>query len=76
MPRNWSEAASEGNGPVPRQDEFGPDQPTLVDVYRRFEECFGTQLKIIKSCFGQQEKKLDQLMDEMRGTRQRVASLE
>ena len=31
MPRNWSKAVPEGNGPVPQQEEFGPDQPTLAD---------------------------------------------
>ena len=33
MPRKESMAVPEGIGPVPRQ-EFGPDQPTLADVYR------------------------------------------
>ena len=37
MPRNWIKAVSEDNGPVPHQDEFRPDQPTLVDVSRLFE---------------------------------------
>ena len=33
MPRKESKAVHEGNGPVHRQEEFGSDQPTLVDVY-------------------------------------------
>ena len=31
MPRNWSKAVLEGNGPVPQQEEFGPDHPTLAN---------------------------------------------
>ena len=65
MPRNWSKAVPEGNGPVPQQEEFGSDQPTLVDVYRLFEERFVRQLKI-----------MDELVEEMRATEQRSASLE
>ena len=38
MPRNWSKAVPEGNGLAPQQEEFGPDKPTLADVYRLFEE--------------------------------------
>ena len=34
MPRKESEAVLEGNGPVPRQEELEPDQPTLADLYR------------------------------------------
>ena len=37
MPRNWSKAVPEGNGPVPQQEQLGSDQPTLADVYRLFE---------------------------------------
>ena len=40
MPRNWSEAIPEGNGPVPQQEKFESDRPTLADVYRRIEELF------------------------------------
>ena len=38
MPRNWSKAVPEGNGPVPQQVEFGPDQPTLANMHRLFKE--------------------------------------
>ena len=31
MLRKESEAVPEGNGPVPRQEEFGSGQPTRVD---------------------------------------------
>ena len=67
MLRNWSKAIPEDNGPVPRQEELGPDQPTLADVYRLFEESLFRQLRIMKSRFRQQEEKLDKLADEMRG---------
>ena len=76
IPRNWSKAVPKGNGPVPQQEEFGPDQPTLADVYRLFEESFDRQLKIMKSRFDQQEKKLNEFMEEIRTTEQRSASLE
>ena len=49
MLRKESEAVYEGNGPVPRQEEFGPDQPTLTDVYRLFEKRFERELKGVKS---------------------------
>ena len=75
MPRNWSKAVHEGNGPVPQQEEFGSDQPTLADVYRLFGESFDIRLKIMKSRFAQQEKKLNEFMEEMRATEQRSASL-
>ena len=35
-----SEAVHEGNGPIPQQEEFGSDEPTLADVYRMFKERF------------------------------------
>ena len=76
MPRNWSKAAPEGNGPAPHQKEFGPDQPTLADVYRLFEERLDRQLKLRESRFDQQDKKLDELMEKTREPRQRSASLE
>ena len=77
MPQNWSKAVSEGNGPLPPQEQLGPDQPTLADVYRLFEEIFERQLlKQIKSRFNQQGKKLDEFMEDMRATEQRSASLE
>ena len=34
MPRNGSKAVLEDNGPVPQQEEFGSDKPTLAGVYR------------------------------------------
>ena len=69
MSRNWSKAIPEGIGLVPQQEEFVSDQPALADVYRLFEESFDRWLKIMKSRFGQQEKKL-------RATERRSASLE
>ena len=76
MPRNWSEAVPQGNGPVPRHEEFGPDQSTLADVYRLYEESFDRQLKIGMNRFRQQEKNLDEMVEGMRETDQRAASLE
>ena len=71
MPRNWSKAVPEGNGPVPQQEEFGPDQPTLADVYRLFEERFERQLKEVKSHLN----KIDELADKMRAAKQHLAGL-
>ena len=51
MPQKESEAVPEGNDPIPRQEEFGSDQPTLAGVYRLFEESFDIRLKIMQSCF-------------------------
>ena len=65
-----------GNGPVPQQEEFGPNQPTQVEVYRRFEERFDRLLKLTNSRFDQQDENLNQLLEEMRATEQRSASLE
>ena len=55
MPRKQGKAVPEGNGPVPQQDEFGPDQPTLVDIYRLLEERFDRQLNLMKSHFDQRQ---------------------
>ena len=79
MPRKESETAPEGNGSIPRQEEFGPDQSTLADVYRFFKERLDQSDRYrdgMKSHFDQQEKKLKELMEMTRGTNQRVASLE
>ena len=38
MLRKASEAISEGNGPIPRQEEFGSGQPTLADAFREMKE--------------------------------------
>ena len=46
-----------------------------MNIYRLLEERFDRRLKIMKSCFDQQEKKLNELI-EMRGISQRLASLE
>ena len=34
MPRKQGRDVPEGNGPVPHQDNFGPDQLTMADLYR------------------------------------------
>ena len=66
MQRNWSKAVPEGNGPVPQQEEFGPGQPTLTDVYRLFEEILDRQLNLMKSNFDQQDQKLNELVEKTR----------
>ena len=76
MPRNWSKAVPEGNGPVPQREEFRPDQPTLADVYRLFEERLDRHLNLIKSHFDQQDKKLNELMAKTKETKHRSAGLE
>ena len=38
MSRKLGKAVPEGNGPVPYHDEFGSREPTMVDLYRMFEE--------------------------------------
>ena len=59
MPRNWSEAVPEGNGPVPQQEEFASGQPTLATVYR-----------IIEELFDKSDVRLEKLLDEMRSMNQ------
>ena len=51
MPRNRRKAVPKGNAPVPYKEDFGPDQPTMADVYRMFEEIFDRQLNLMKSRF-------------------------
>ena len=51
MPRNWSKAAPEGNGPVSEQEEFGSGQLMLADVYR-----------VVKERFDQSDKYWDSMM--------------
>ena len=75
MPWIWSKAVHGGNGLTPQQEKIGSGQPTLANVYRRFEDSFDRRLKITKICFDQQKKKLNKRI-EMRGTSQRSASLE
>ena len=65
MPWNWSKAVPKGNGLIPHQDEFGPGEPTMADFYR-----------MIKELFDKPEGKLDELMEEMRAVKQRLAGLE
>ena len=66
MPRNWSKAVSEGNGPVPHQDKFGRDQPRWRPYIDFLKERFDRQLKIMESHFDQQDEKFDDLMDTLR----------
>ena len=64
MPRTWSMSVPAGNGPV-GHDEVGSNQPTLADLYR-----------MIGKLFDISDRKLDELVDEMRATKQRLACLE
>ena len=70
--RNWRKVIPEGNGLVHQQEEFGSDQPTLADTYRHFDEIFVRQLKLMKRHFD----KLDELSEEIRATKQRLAGQE
>ena len=76
MPRKESEAVSEGNNPVPQQEEFGSGEPTLAGLYRLFEEGFDRQLKMMESCFDRWDRKLDKMAEDWRSIGQHVASLE
>ena len=38
MLRKANEAVSEGNGPIPQQEEFGSGQPTLAGASREISE--------------------------------------
>ena len=50
MPRKENKAILEGNdGLVSQQEEFGPDQPTLADLYRLLEEKIERERKGNKS---------------------------
>ena len=53
MLRKESEVVSKGNGPVHQQDEFGSDQPTLVDPSRKIEEIWDRTIGKIMSLLGQ-----------------------
>ena len=72
MPWKESQAIPEGDGPAPRQEKFGPDQSTLEDIYRLFEERFKRQLKRVKSHLDT----MDVLADVTRRTRQHLVGLE
>ena len=58
MPRNKGNPVPEGNDPSLDQNEFGPDQPTMVDIDR--------QLNRMKSHFDQQDEKLNESMEKTR----------
>ena len=83
MLRKESEAVPEGNCPVPQQEEFGSDEPTLAYVYRIFVERFDRQQKRMDSffdgmdsCFGRWNESLDKISDEMRKMDEHVTRLE
>ena len=56
MPRKESEAVHEGNGPVPRQEEFGSGQRTLEGVYRMAKQVFEVWGRKIDKLFREYKK--------------------
>ena len=68
MLRKENEAVSEGNGPVPQQEDFGSGQPTLEEVCRMIKEA----LKVCNTSF----EKMQEYGDDLRSMGQRVARLE
>ena len=76
MPRNGNKVVLEGNdGPVPHQEKFGPDQPTLVDLRRVLKEAFEMERKGNTSLLDKMDilsRKMDEISGEMRGTSQRL----
>ena len=72
MLRNRSKAVPDGNGPASQHDKFRPDQHTLADIYRLFEQRLDRQLNLMKSHFDQ----LDELLEKTRETNQPPAGLE
>ena len=66
MPRKGSGVVPVGNGPVPKQEEFGSSQPTLADVYRLAEQLFEEVWN----------RNIDKLTENLRWADKRVASLE
>ena len=65
MLRKETEAVPEGDGPVPQNEEFGSDQPMWGDLYRMMREAFDRW-----------DKKLDEILDEMRVMDEHVTRLE
>ena len=79
MPRNWSKAVPEGNGPVPHQTKFGSAQSTIANLYQLIKELSNrsdSNFDRMRSHFDQQDEKLDGCMEKARKTKQRLASLE
>ena len=72
IPRKQTKTAPDGNGPVPRHDEFGFGEPTMMaDRYRMLEENFDRQMNRIKSHFDRQGKTLGELTEKMGAINQR-----
>ena len=72
MLRKASEAAPEGDGPVPQKEELGSGQLTWGDVYRLCVERFDR----MDSYSDRWKKKVDEISDEMRKIDQLVTRLE
>ena len=72
MLRKASEAAPEGNDPVPQKEELGSGQPTLADIYRLCVERFDR----MNSYSDRLDKKLDEISAEMKKMDQHITRLE
>ena len=62
MSRNQGKAVPDDNDPILQHNEFGPDRPSLADIYRLVEKGFDRNLNLVKSYFDQ----LDELMEKTR----------
>ena len=62
MLRKKSKAVTEGNGPVPHDDEFG--SPTMVDSYRMAKERFDQLDRYLHRI--QQDTTLDELTENLK----------
>ena len=80
MLRKASKAVPDGSCPIPQQEEFGSDEPTLAGIYRLCKERFHRQLKTMYSFFDRMDdrldKKLDEISDEMKKMDKNVTRLE
>ena len=69
MLQKASEAVSESNVPIPQQEEYGSDQPTLADAYRR--------IKLMMSHFKEQTELLEKRLTRLEhGARQSRLAME
>ena len=68
MPRKWSKAVPEGNGPVPHLDDLGSRRPMMADLYRMFGERFNRR--------GEHLEMVSELTGMLRATKKRLAGLE
>ena len=60
MLQKESEAVLEGNDPIPQQEDFGSDQPTLEDIFRAMREKLEELHDNITGLFEQLAARLEQ----------------